>query len=140
MAKKRTTKKKGIPASAIAAGVLAAGAAAAAGYYFYGSKDAKQHRKDAARWMNSLRREVVRDAKKVGNLTEAVLEEVIDRAAAAYAGAKEVDPKELKEIVAELKSNWRRIKAEAEGATTRAKRTATKTKRIATKATRRATK
>ncbi len=48
MAKAKKT-NKGKIAAEIGAGLLAAGAAAAAGYYLYGSKNAKKHRKTAAK-------------------------------------------------------------------------------------------
>lgn len=61
MAKKTS---RGKIAAEIGAGLVAAGAAATAGYYLYGSKNAKKHRKVAAKWANEVKKEVVREVQK----------------------------------------------------------------------------
>lgn len=44
----------------IGAGIVAA--SAAAGYYFYGSKGAKKHRKIAAKWATAVKKEVIKES------------------------------------------------------------------------------
>lgn len=135
-AKKRAVaKKKGVSASAVAAGVIAAGAAAAAGYYFYGAKNAKQHRKEVSSWAKDFQKDVIREAKKLKVINEAVLHEMVDRIATSYRGGKGIDAAELKAIVHELKSNWKKIQADARAAS---KRVAKTTKKAVKKTARKA--
>ncbi|MBU1292907.1 hypothetical protein KJ819_02450 [Patescibacteria group bacterium] len=121
MAPKKAAKKKVVAkkkmskmdAVEIGAGVLAAVAAAgAAGYYFYGTKNAKKHRQATAKWVTGLKKDVIREAKKLKKLDEAALAAIVDNAAKTYKGMQEVTPKELKEAVAELKGNWTKLRKE----------------------------
>jgi hypothetical protein len=118
MAQNGNGKDEGVPAGAIAAGVLSAGAAAAAGYYFYGAKHAKQHRKEAAKWAHDAKREIVKEAKRFQGLGEEVMHDAIDRVAERYQGAG-VDKESVDALVKELKANWRKVRAEATGAASR---------------------
>lgn len=136
MAKKNSNTKT---AAGVGAGVLAAGAAmAAAGYYFYASKDAKQHRKIAAKWAGNLKNDVVKQAKKVQNIDKAQLAAIVDKAAAAYETVRSVDKNDLQKAAKELKSNWQELAAELASGMKQAKKTAKKTaagaKKSATKA------
>jgi len=116
---KKTVKKvantKGKVAAEIGAGLIAAGAAAA-GYYFYGSKNAKSHRKIAAKWANDMKTEVVKKAKKLEKIGEKDFAKVVDAAAAAYRGARSVNATDLKRAANELKSNWKMVQSEIEKA------------------------
>lgn len=114
-----------------AAALATAAAGAAAGYYFYVSKDAKANRKIAAAWARDLKKDVVREAKKVGDVSRADVIKLIDKAAAAYQSARSVDPKELRRAASELRANWEQVLREARGGATR---TAARTKRAAAKA------
>ncbi len=100
---------------AVGAGVAAAAAAAAAaaGYYFYASKDAKQNRKIAARWAADLKNDVVRETKKLKNVSREDVLEIVDRAAEAYETARNVNIRELLRAAKELKTNWRVLADEA---------------------------
>ena len=61
---KRTSKGK--IATEIGAGLAAAGAAAAAGYYLYGSKNAKKHRKTVAKEIKKNWKIVQSEVQKAG--------------------------------------------------------------------------
>ena len=113
MAKKT---KKGKVAAEIGAGLLAAGAAAAAGYYFYGSKNAKKHRKIAAKWANDMKREVIREAKSLKKVSEKDFANIVDAATDAYKGVRSVDAADLKRAASELKSNWKMVQREIQEA------------------------
>ncbi|GEM_PF-478249 len=115
MAKKTT---KGEVAAEIAAGLVAAGAAAVAGYYFYGSKKAKAHRKIAAKWATSMKKEVMREIKQLQKVTPGQFAKVVDTVASTYRGARSVNAADLKRAVNELKSNWDMVQREmqSEGA------------------------
>ena len=129
MPTKKNTRKKaknmnvleigtGVAAAAIAAGV--------AGYYFYGSTEAKKHRKATATWANDLQKRVVTSAKKVKNVNAKTIAGIVDEAAAAYQGIRGVDPKEVRRAALELKSNWNQIKKELGGTTKTVKKVSKK--------------
>lgn len=126
-----TKQDAGLPVGAIAAGVLAAGAAAAAGYYFYGTKNAKQHRKDAVKWAHDMKREIIKEAKRFQGLGEDVMHDAIDRVAKRYLGSG-ADDASVAELVKELKANWRKVRSEATG-TARAPRAKRSGKKAAKK-------
>ena len=111
MAKKMTKKEK--TAAEIGAGILAAGAAAAAaGYYFYGSKQAKKHRKIVAKWAGDMKKEVVREAKRLNKIDSREFAKVVDTVANAYKGARSINAADLKRAANELKSNWKMVQSE----------------------------
>lgn len=114
--------ENGVPGAAIAAGVLAAGAAAAAGYYFYGAKNATKHRKAAVKWAHDMKRDVMREAKRVKGLGEDVMNATIDRVASSY--TDRVNSPELTAVVDEMKKNWRKLRDETTGGAPSAKKVA----------------
>ena len=117
-------KKKTVQAIEIGAGVAAAAAlAAGAGYYFYASKDAKKHRQAASKWATGLKREVVRQAKKLEKLDARSVARIVDDAAMAYEDVKSLKKEDLRAAMKELKANWKLLASEAEGG---ARRTAGK--------------
>lgn len=127
------TNKKGV-----AAGVLAVAAAGvAAGYYFYASKDAKKNRRIAAQWARDMKKETLRQAKKLGELDRKTLMSAVDKAAAAYETVRSVDRAELARAVRELKTNWQELAREA-GAAVARPRTVRKAVRTAKKAAKKA--
>ncbi len=104
---------KGKIAAEIGAGLVAAGAAAAAGYYFYGSKQAKKHRKVTAKLANDLKKEVVREAEQLESINSNDVKNVIDMVANTYRGVRSVDIADLKRASGELKANLRTVAREA---------------------------
>lgn len=127
-AKKTNTKKNNdaIVAAEIGAGIIAAGAAVAAGYYFYGAKDAKRHRAAATKWAKGLKDDVVTEAKKLQKLDRRAVGSIVDNAAAAYVGARNVDVGELKRAAQELKANWKELERELTSAGNSAKKATAK--------------
>lgn len=91
--------------------VLLAGAAAglAAGYYFYASKNAKQNRKAAMAWGKALKEQVVEQAGKVKNLDRTNILKAIDTVAGGYERAREIDMRQIRSAVQELRKNWKEI-------------------------------
>ena len=89
--------------------VAAIAGAAAAGYYFYGSKDAKTHRKIAVKWAANMKSDVIKQAKKVKNIDRKTLEGIVVNAQKTYAGLKNMDRKEVERAGRELKSNWQEV-------------------------------
>lgn len=136
MATKKTTKKGMSTATKveIGAGVLAAAAAAGAGYYFYGDRDAKKHRQAASKWAKDMKRDVVKNAKKLKRLDQKAMARIVDEAAAMYEGVRSVDRKDLRAAATELKRNWETVKSEVRGGVSRVRGTAKRATKTAKKA------
>ncbi|MHB8660703.1 MAG: hypothetical protein ACYC75_02055 [Minisyncoccota bacterium] len=111
MAKKTT---KGKIAAGMAVGLAAVGALAATGYYFYGSKHAKAHRKITAKWATDMKREVIRETKRLKKVSPREFEKIVDRVASTYRGFRSVNAADLKRATNELKSNWDMVQREAQ--------------------------
>lgn len=114
--KAKKTTNSGKTAMKIGVGVLAAGAAAAAGYYFYGSKGAKKHRKIAAKWATDMKREVLKEAKRLEHASPKAFAAIVDRVAKTYQAAREVNAADLKRAANELKTNWKMAQRETKRA------------------------
>lgn len=108
------TKKmsKGKMAAEIGAGLAAAGAVAAAGFYFYGSKQAKNHRKVAVKWAHDMKNEVIREAKAMKKINAKDLAKVVDNVASTYRGVRSINAADLKRAASELKSNLDMVQRE----------------------------
>lgn len=106
----------------VGVGIAIAGALSAAGYYFYGSSSAKKHRQIAAGWANKLKADVVKEARALKIVEEKSLAAIIDGAAKTYQSMSNLKKEDVTKAVSELKSNWKKIKAEL----------ATETKKVAT--------
>jgi len=106
-------KKTTHTAAKIGAGLVAAGAAtAAAGYYFYGSKKAKAHRKIATKWAADMKKEVLKETKRLEKTSPEAFAAVVDRVAKTYQGIRTVDIAEVKRAAKELKANWGIVRRE----------------------------
>ncbi|MBA3788797.1 hypothetical protein H0X32_00160 [Patescibacteria group bacterium] len=119
MAQKKKVQKKAskknnnkMLAAEIGAGVLAAAAAAGAGYYFYGTAKAPKHRRQAAKWANDMKKEVIKEAKKVQKLDRQAVAAIVDETAKAYQSVRSVRREDLVRAANELKQNWQKIEAE----------------------------
>jgi len=98
----------------IGTGLAAVGAVAAvAGYYFYGSKTAKKNRKTIAKWATNMKREVIRETKRLTKNNPKAVAAVVDRVAKAYQDAHSVNAAEVKRVAKELKANWDIVQREA---------------------------
>jgi len=115
------TKKQsnGKVAAEVGAGVLAVAAAAGAGYYFYGSDNAKKHRAAATKWAKGMKADVLKETKKLKRVDQKQIAQIVDRAAAAYASARTANTAEVKAAAAELKKNWQRVREEIAARTKR---------------------
>ena len=111
---KRTNKGK--IAVEIGAGIVAAGAAAAAGYYYYASTQAKKHRKIAVKWAGDMKREVIRETKRLRKIDAQDIARVVDTVANTYRGVRSVNAADLRRAANELKSNWKMVQREIQQA------------------------
>ncbi len=91
---------------------LATATAAAAGYYFYGSKHAAGNRKKTSRFVNKLKADVVKNAKKMKKIDERAYHIIVDEAMSAYKNMKSIDKHDLQSAAMELKQNWRAVERE----------------------------
>jgi uncharacterized protein HemX len=98
--------KKGNMAKKVGAGIIAASAVAAAGYYFYGSKDAKKHRGDATKWAKDMKDEILQETEKLKKLKPEDFAKVVDVVAGTYAQSKQT-LKEVKKAVKKTKKATR---------------------------------
>jgi len=132
---KKTENKKGSRAGLGLAALAAAGAAAAAGYYFYASENAPKHRKIAAKWAGDMKRDVVREAKKLKKIDKAAVMKIVNQAQAAYEkNGPKIDKAALVKAATELKKHWDEIRDEADTTVKAAKKTAKKVvKKVAKK-------
>ncbi len=108
----KKTAKAGNTAMKIGAGLVAAGAAAAAGYYFYGSRGAKKHRKIAAKWANDMKKEVAKEVKRLEKTDPKEFAAIVDRVAKTYQSVRSVDAADVKRAASELKANWKMLARE----------------------------
>jgi len=134
--------KKTTRAVEIGAGIAAAVAVAgAAGYYFYASTDAKKHRQAASRWATGLKKEVIKQARKLEKLDAKSVARIVDDAAEAYETVRSVKKEDLAAAVRELKANWNLVAVDAmKGGRASARRGRTAKKAVTTVAKRRASK
>ena len=88
---------------------VALGALAAAGYYFYASKNAKQHRKQAARWSEQFKKEVIKQIDSAKATNQTAVASAIDKAAEMFESLRAVDRSELLDAARELKAHWREL-------------------------------
>jgi hypothetical protein len=96
------------------AALAAAGAAAAAGYYFYASENAPKNRKIAAKWAGDMKRDVVKEAKKLRKIDKAAVMKIVNQAQQAYAkNGPKIDKAALLKAASELKKHWDEIRDEA---------------------------
>lgn len=82
---------------------------AAAGYYFYSSKAAKQHRQIAAKWAKDFKKDVLKTARAAKNIDRTSFEGIVGSVAKTYHGVRNLDQKELERAARELKNNWQRV-------------------------------
>ncbi len=134
MAKKAAAKGNGKAGLGLAA-LAAAGAAAAAGYYFYASENAPKHRKIAAKWADGMKKDVIKEAKKLQNITKSDVAKLVDQAAKTYAASSgKIDKAALAKAAGELKKHWDELRTEAGGAAKTAKKAVKKAAKTAKKA------
>ncbi len=82
----------------IGAGLIAASAVAAAGYYFYGSKEAKKHRGAAVTWGSEMRKEIGKEVAQLKKLSPEDFAKVADTLAGIYAQNKKTVSKVKKTL------------------------------------------
>ena len=101
-------KKSQKKAVAVGATAAALAAAAAATYFFTGKRGAK-NRKKVSTFAKSVQSDVVKQLKKVKNVSEKNYDVAVDQVLKRYSALKQVDKSEILAAAKELKSHWNTI-------------------------------
>ena len=78
-----------------------------------------------------MKGEIIEKFEEAKELTEPVYNEIIDKVQAKYSKMQNIDKKELEDVIAEMKKNWKAIKKDSGSKKT--KTPISKTKKIAKK-------
>jgi gas vesicle protein len=101
--------KKGISAKT-AVGIGAGIAAISAAAYILFGPEGKKNRKAIRGWSVKMKGEIIEKFEQAKELTEPVYHQIVDTVKAKYAKLKNVDQKELEQVVTEIKKHWNTIK------------------------------
>ncbi len=88
--------------------------AAAAGYYFYGTKNAKKHRQAASSWAKSMKKDVTKQASALKKVDAKSIAKIVDQASKSYKTMKGASVTDVQAAAKELKANWKMIEKELE--------------------------
>lgn len=110
MTKTKKTKKNMGAGTAVGVGVSIAALSAAA-YILFGP-EGKKNRKIIRSWSVKMKGEIIEKFEQAKELTEPVYHQIVDSVKAKYAKLKNVDQKELEQVVSEIKKHWTSIKKE----------------------------
>lgn len=109
-----TMQKKSNAGKAIGIGAGIAAAAALGAYFLYGEGGAK-NRKKVKGWALKAKGEILERLEQLQDVSEDAYQKIVEQATARYKDAKNVDPKELKAIIAEARRHWVSMKKKAKG-------------------------
>lgn len=96
-------------------GAIAGLAAAAAGaYYLYYSKNAKKNRAKVADWMDSAKKEIVAEVKRLKEetLTQENYERIVDAVSEKYRRLRNIEATEVERFTGALGSAWQEFRKE----------------------------
>lgn len=100
-------KKKENIGAAVVVGVGIAVASAAA-YLLFG-KEGKKNRKALRGWAIKMKGEIIEKLEKAKEVSEPVYNQIVDGVSARYAKIKDIDKKELEELIADIRQHWKAI-------------------------------
>ncbi len=96
--------------AAVGAGIGAAAAAAAGAYWFYGSKNAAQHRKSVRSWMLRARAEVLEAVEKVidkvGEIDKDTYMNIVEGVLKRYKKINGVTSEAMLQMTRDMKDAW----------------------------------
>ena len=111
MGRKRKKDDKGL-----GAGFIGAIMGALATYFLYGTDKGKETREKAKGLAEDAKKEIEKRVDEAEDLTEEKYNEIIDTVSEKYENVRNIDKKELEEMVEEMKGHWKSIKKQvAEG-------------------------
>jgi hypothetical protein len=100
----------GVKKAEIGAGIAATVAAAALGAYLLYGKDGAKNRKKVRGWTLKAKGEILEQVEKMGHVTEAGYQDVVNRVIASYRGAKNVTGPELMALATDARKHWKALK------------------------------
>ncbi len=109
MAKKNNALVKGVE---VGAGLVAMVATIAGIYFLYGSKKAKQHRKQVKAWTLRAKGEILEKLENLKEVNEEIYHKIVKEVSDKYQIIKSIDKKDVMEFADELKSHWKGIAKE----------------------------
>lgn len=105
-------KKSHKGAAAAGIGITAALAAGAAAAYFLTGKGGAKNRKKLAKWAETAKKEVAKEAKNMSAATQSSYNKAVDVVMKNYKDMKNIDKSELVAFGKELKGHWTDIQKE----------------------------
>lgn len=105
-----TKKKTGTNKVAVGMGVGMLAALSAGAYYLYGTKEGAKKRTKMRGWVLKAKGEVMEKLENLKVVNEETYHEVVANVVKKYRGIKNIDPKEVEALVADLKKHWKNIK------------------------------
>ncbi len=93
----------------IVLGVGAAIATTAGAYFLYETKKGEEVKEELKDYIVKIKKEVIKKLGGLKEVGESTYHNVIDEVVRKYNGVKNIDPKELDAIGADLKSHWKNI-------------------------------
>jgi hypothetical protein len=112
MTKCKTEKKSKVgvgEAIGIGAGIAAISAAA---YIMFGPQG-KKNRKIVRGWAVKMKGEVIEKLENAKEITEPVYHSIIDQVKSKYSKVKNIDMKELEDVVLDIKKHWKSLEKDA---------------------------
>jgi len=107
------TSKRKIGGGVVAAVGAAAAVAAVGAYWFYGTKNAKAHRKIARSWMLKARGDVLAAVeiavKKAGDIDKATYMNIVDGVLKGYSKSAGVTAAEMRQMTSDMKAAWQHM-------------------------------
>lgn len=95
-------------------GMLAALSAGA--YYLYGTKEGAKKRLKIRGWMLKAKGEIMEKMEDLKEVNEEKYNALVETVMKKYHGLKNIDPKEVDEMVGDLKKHWKNIKRHLDAA------------------------
>lgn len=114
-----TTKNKKV-ATGVGLGLAAAAATAAGAFYAFGGKKGAKNRHKVVKWAGDLKKDVVKQAKKVKKLDEQAYHAIVDEVANAYHAIQDIDPDHVMAAAGELKDGFAHVRKELKRTTAKA--------------------
>ena len=105
---KKQSGKKGMSTGAVVGIGAGIAAATVAGYLLFGP-EGKKNRKKVTGWAVKMKGEIIEKLENVKDLTEPVYQGIIDEVAAKYSKVKNMDQKDLTNLVVEMRKHWKSV-------------------------------
>ncbi len=102
-------KKETSNVAGVVMGIGALAALSAGAYFLYGTKEGAKKRVKVKGWMLKAKGEVMEKMESLKEMNEDAYNEVVNTVMKKYTGLKNVDPKEVDALFADIKKHWKNI-------------------------------